>query len=194
MVETDNTTKNAETGSNNAPDTGQQQKNPFEKVAVSVKHVILVLSGKGGVGKTTVAANLAMALANHGYQTGLLDLDIHGPNIPKMMGIEETKLTSTNGTTIEPVYVVPSLGVVSMAFLLPDSLEKRLSDVESKINDLYSRLMGKESQKSDKIEIGSAAKGIRTPVEGVRVPHDWPVYTIAAHCINVLCIIGHNSI
>ncbi|KAF5090176.1 MAG: Mrp/NBP35 family ATP-binding protein [Methanoculleus horonobensis] len=110
MAETDNTTKDA----------GQQQKNPFEKVAVSVKHVILVLSGKGGVGKSTVAANLAMALANHGYQTGLLDLDIHGPNIPKMLGIEETKLTSTNGTRIEPVYVVPALGVVSMAFLLPD--------------------------------------------------------------------------
>ncbi|KUK63759.1 MAG: ATP-binding protein [Methanoculleus marisnigri] len=181
MVETDNTTKNAETGSNNAPDTGQQQKNPFEKVAVSVKHVILVLSGKGGVGKTTVAANLAMALANHGYQTGLLDLDIHGPNIPKMMGIEETKLTSTNGTTIEPVYVVPSLGVVSMAFLLPDSLEKRLSDVESKINDLYSRLMGKESQKSDKIEIGSAAKGIRTPVVGVKGRHDWPLHYSSMH-------------
>lgn len=110
MAETDNTTKDA----------GQQQKNPFEKVAVSVRHVILVLSGKGGVGKSTVAANLAMALANHGYQTGLLDLDIHGPNIPKMLGIEETKLTSTNGTRIEPVYVVPALGVVSMAFLLPD--------------------------------------------------------------------------
>ncbi|MDN7012020.1 Mrp/NBP35 family ATP-binding protein [Methanoculleus sp. FWC-SCC3] len=120
MAETGSKSKNVGTGSNNVPDTGQQQKNPLEKVAVSVRHVILVLSGKGGVGKSTVAANFAMALANHGYQTGLLDLDIHGPNIPKMLGIEETKLTSTNGTTIEPVYVVPALGVVSMAFLLPD--------------------------------------------------------------------------
>jgi ATP-binding protein involved in chromosome partitioning len=120
MAEADNTTKDAGTGKNSSPDAGQQQKNPFEKVSVSVRHVILVLSGKGGVGKSTVAANLAMALANHGYQTGLLDLDIHGPNIPKMLGIEEVKLTSTNGTTIEPVYVVPALGVVSMAFLLPD--------------------------------------------------------------------------
>jgi len=120
MEEANDTVMNAETQSGGSPEIEQQQKNPFEKVEVSVRHVILVLSGKGGVGKTTVAANLAMALANHGYQTGLLDLDIHGPNIPKMMGIEETKLTSTNGTTIEPVYVVPSLGVVSMAFLLPD--------------------------------------------------------------------------
>ncbi|MFA5613190.1 MAG: Mrp/NBP35 family ATP-binding protein [Methanoculleus sp.] len=99
---------------------GEQQKNPLEKVAMNVRHVILVLSGKGGVGKSTVAANLAMALADHGYQTGLLDLDIHGPNIPKMLGLEGTKLTSPEGTMIEPIYVIPSLGVISMAFLLPD--------------------------------------------------------------------------
>lgn len=99
---------------------GGQQKNPLEKVAMNVRHVILVLSGKGGVGKSTVAANLAMALADHGYQTGLLDLDIHGPNIPKMLGLEGTKLTSPEGTMIEPIYVIPSLGVISMAFLLPD--------------------------------------------------------------------------
>ena len=61
-----------------------------------------------------------MALADHGYQTGLLDLDIHGPNIPKMLGLEGTKLTSPEGTMIEPIYVIPSLGVISMAFLLPD--------------------------------------------------------------------------
>jgi len=61
---------------------------PPQKVDISVKHVVLILSGKGGVGKSTVAANLALAFSNHGYQTGLLDLDIHGPDIPKMLGIE----------------------------------------------------------------------------------------------------------
>ncbi|NLA39268.1 MAG: Mrp/NBP35 family ATP-binding protein [Methanomicrobiales archaeon] len=110
MTESNNTAKGA----------GGQQKSPLDKVDMNVRHVILVLSGKGGVGKSTVAANLAMALANHGYQTGLLDLDIHGPNIPKMLGLEGTKLTSPEGTTIEPIYVIPSLGVISMAFLLPD--------------------------------------------------------------------------
>src|SRR5512136_1512374 len=61
-------------------------------VKMDVKHVILVLSGKGGVGKSTVSVNLAYALSNHGFRVGLLDLDMHGPNIPKMLGIEDHKL------------------------------------------------------------------------------------------------------
>ncbi len=89
------------------------------KANVNIKHVVLVLSGKGGVGKSTVAANLAFALSNHGFKTGLIDLDIHGPNIPKMLGIEEAKLQSYDGKVIEPVRVTGTLGVVSMAFLLP---------------------------------------------------------------------------
>ncbi len=90
------------------------------KVEMNVKHVILVLSGKGGVGKSTVSTNLAMALANRGYATGIADMDIHGPNIPKMLGIEDEKLTSMDGKKIDPVMVMGNLGVVSMAFLLPD--------------------------------------------------------------------------
>jgi len=50
------------------------------------KHFIAVLSGKGGVGKTTVAVNLATALAESGYKVGLLDVDIHGPDIVRMLG------------------------------------------------------------------------------------------------------------
>lgn len=102
------------------PQNTQKSANIPQKVEMNVKHVILVLSGKGGVGKSTVAANLAMALSNHGYNTGLVDLDIHGPNIPKMMGIEEEKLQSYDGKHIEPVRITGTLGVVSMAFLLPD--------------------------------------------------------------------------
>lgn len=91
-----------------------------KKAKVSADHVVLVLSGKGGVGKSTVAANLAIALANHGHSTGLLDLDIHGPDIPKMLGIEEKKLVSYVKNKIEPVQYSPNLKVVSMAFLLPE--------------------------------------------------------------------------
>ncbi len=90
------------------------------KADVSVKHVILVLSGKGGVGKSTVSANLAYSLANRGYSTGLVDLDIHGPNIPKMLGIEGARLQSYDGKVIEPVRVTGNLAVISMAFLLPE--------------------------------------------------------------------------
>lgn len=92
-----------------------------KKATIDVKHVILVMSGKGGVGKTTVAANLAMALSSRGIMTGLADIDIHGPNIPKMLGIEDQRLASHDGKTIEPVKVTGTLGVVSMAFLLPET-------------------------------------------------------------------------
>jgi Mrp family chromosome partitioning ATPase len=87
---------------------------------VNVRHVIMVLSGKGGVGKSTVSVNLAYSLSNHGFRVGLLDLDMHGPNIPKMLGIEDHKLTAM-GDLIEPVHVTGKLSVMSMAFLLPDT-------------------------------------------------------------------------
>ena len=90
------------------------------KADVSVKHVVLVLSGKGGVGKSTVSANLAYALANRGYNTALIDLDIHGPDIPKMLGIEDARLQSYDGKIIEPVRVSGNLAVISRAFLLPE--------------------------------------------------------------------------
>lgn len=90
------------------------------KVEIDVQHVILVLSGKGGVGKSTVSANLASALSAHGRNVGLLDLDIHGPNIPKMLGIEDQR-PAVMGTMMEPVHVTGTLSVMSMAFLLPDT-------------------------------------------------------------------------
>jgi ATP-binding protein involved in chromosome partitioning len=90
------------------------------KAKIDVQHVILVLSGKGGVGKSTVSVNLAYALAGQGKQVGLLDLDFHGPNIPKMMGIEDQR-PAVLANTIEPVHVTGNLAVISMAFLLPDT-------------------------------------------------------------------------
>lgn len=98
---------------------GQSANKLPPRVEMDVRHVILVLSGKGGVGKSTVAVNLAYALSNHGLQVGLLDLDIHGPNIPKMLGLEDHQL-SAEGNKIVPVRVTGSLQVISMAFLLPE--------------------------------------------------------------------------
>jgi ATP-binding protein involved in chromosome partitioning len=90
------------------------------KAKIDVNHVILVLSGKGGVGKSTVSVNLAYALAAHGRMVGLLDLDIHGPNIPKMLGIEDQR-PAVLEKNLEPVHVTGTLAVMSMAFLLPDT-------------------------------------------------------------------------
>ncbi|MBU7044728.1 MAG: Mrp/NBP35 family ATP-binding protein [Theionarchaea archaeon] len=85
-----------------------------------VTHILVVMSGKGGVGKSTVAANLAFALSIKGKSVGLLDCDIHGPSIPKLLGIENTPPEASQGG-IQPIVVPPSLKVMSMAFLLPST-------------------------------------------------------------------------
>jgi Mrp family chromosome partitioning ATPase len=85
----------------------------------NIKHRIMVMSGKGGVGKSTVATNLAVALSLDGFNVGLLDADIHGPNIPKMLGIEFSHVEGSSQGMI-PVEVFPNLKVISMAFFIGD--------------------------------------------------------------------------
>ena len=72
-------------------------------VTGAVKHIILVASGKGGVGKSTTAVNLALALAQQGAQVGLLDADVYGPSIPIMLGMEGERPTSADGKVMEPL-------------------------------------------------------------------------------------------
>ena len=104
----------------NAQEQMRHQEKLLRERLCRIKHRIMVMSGKGGVGKSTVTANLAWALAQRGYQVGLLDADIHGPNIPLMLGVEGRRLAmSPQG--IEPLEVRPGLKVISMSFLLQDS-------------------------------------------------------------------------
>jgi len=84
-----------------------------------IKHKIAVMSGKGGVGKSTMAVNIAASFANKGYKTGILDVDIHGPNVPKMLKIGKTDL-KVNEEGILPVEVGENLKVMSSQFLLSD--------------------------------------------------------------------------
>lgn len=86
------------------------------------KYRIMVMSGKGGVGKTTVAVNLALGLALYGKNVGLLDADITGPNVPKMLRIEGEMLQPQEDRTIRPAFIQVGPGqgieVVSMAFFI----------------------------------------------------------------------------
>lgn len=82
-----------------------------------VKHKIIVLSGKGGVGKSTVAVNLAIGLALEGKQVGLLDIDLHGPTVPQLLGLRDRPVV-IEGETLVPVDVGESLKVMSIGFLL----------------------------------------------------------------------------
>jgi ATP-binding protein involved in chromosome partitioning len=82
-----------------------------------IKHTLLVLSGKGGVGKSTVAVNLAMGLAMKGKRVGLLDIDIHGPSVPKLLRLEGQRIGG-NVEGLVPVLYAPNLSVMSIGFLL----------------------------------------------------------------------------
>ena len=84
-----------------------------------IKHTIVVMSGKGGVGKSTVSVNLAVGLSMRGFEVGILDADIHGPNIPKMLKVEDAQLVADD-EGIYPAVIPPHLKVMSMAFLSPD--------------------------------------------------------------------------
>jgi Mrp family chromosome partitioning ATPase len=83
-----------------------------------IRHKIIVLSGKGGVGKSTVAVNLAVSLAENKFRTGLLDIDIHGPSVPKLLGIETGQILGSKEGKMAPVEYNEYLKVISIGFLL----------------------------------------------------------------------------
>ena len=83
-----------------------------------VRHIIGIGSGKGGVGKSTVASNLAVALARQGRRVGLLDADIYGPSQPRMMGVNK-RPSSPDGKTIIPLHA-HGVTCMSIGFMLPE--------------------------------------------------------------------------
>ncbi|MCS7139387.1 MAG: Mrp/NBP35 family ATP-binding protein [Candidatus Nezhaarchaeota archaeon] len=90
----------------------------FKETLSKIKYKVMVISGKGGVGKSFVTANLAMAFALKGYAIGVLDADVHGPSIPRMLGLKGEV------PTVSPLGVFPVIGplnikVMSMDFLIP---------------------------------------------------------------------------
>ncbi len=101
------------------PDEGDQEfaeRQQIQERLCRIKHKIVVLSGKGGVGKSTVAVNLAAAMALAGYEVGLLDVDIHGPSIPTMLGLESETIQGHEGELFPAE--VGNMKVMSLGFFL----------------------------------------------------------------------------
>ena len=116
---------NNEHAQQQAPDMAQRQQQMAEQTRViaqrlaQIEHVFAVISGKGGVGKTTLATAVANKLAADGFAVGLLDTDITGPNAPLMMGVEGQR-PIMDGEAIVPVVSATGVKVMSMAMLAED--------------------------------------------------------------------------
>lgn len=104
-------------------ETPQQKSLPDRQSVPGIKNIIAISSGKGGVGKSSVAVNIAVALAEKGSKVGLLDADIYGPNAPNMLGLSNANIMvkqGNNGEILEPAFNY-GVKLVSMAFLIdPD--------------------------------------------------------------------------
>jgi len=106
-------------GGGRSPDKDNEQVE-IRNALQGIQHVVLILSGKGGVGKSTVACQVAQTLALRGYSVGVLDIDICGPSAPRMLGVSGSEVRMS-GSGWTPVYVNENLEVMSIAFLLSDS-------------------------------------------------------------------------
>ena len=101
-----------------------QQMQTDQDIAVNaslgkIKNKILVMSGKGGVGKTTTSVNLSIALADKGYNVGIMDVDLHGPDVPRMLGLEGTPQVNEN-KKLNPISYSKNLTAISIESFTPN--------------------------------------------------------------------------
>lgn len=104
-------------------DAAKQKSNPqaereanVNNTLSQIKHKFMVMSGKGGVGKTSTSVNLSIALANQGYKVGIMDVDLHGPDVPRMLGMKGILDLNAN-KKLTPMAYSPNLGAVSVESL-----------------------------------------------------------------------------
>ena len=115
-----NSCDTCETGSTcSAQEKEEHEQARLQQKLSCIRHKIMVMSGKGGVGKSTVSVNFAASLALQGYEVGVLDADIHGPDIPRMCGVENRPLVSY-GEGLEPIKVFKGLKAISTGLLSQD--------------------------------------------------------------------------
>lgn len=103
----------------------QQLEQAFKDIEIQerlggIRHKILVMSGKGGVGKSSTAAYLALSLAARGHSVGLMDADLHGPSIPHILGVKGTVRPGDQGGKVFPVKYKPNMEVISIEVLMQD--------------------------------------------------------------------------
>ncbi|MCC3868804.1 Mrp/NBP35 family ATP-binding protein [Terrisporobacter mayombei] len=100
----------------NKQDTCTIENNPNNKI----KNIIGVMSGKGGVGKSTITSLIAKKLSKEGYKVGILDADITGPSIPRLMGVQHERAFSNNGKDIYPIITKENIKTMSVNFMVND--------------------------------------------------------------------------
>lgn len=107
-------------GDGNCNDPFAQQDKIIALALKGIKHKIFVMSGKGGVGKSSVTVNLAAALAQNGHKVGIMDVDIHGPSVPNLLGLKSTIEVDPFDQMLLPAKYNENLSVISMDTLLED--------------------------------------------------------------------------
>lgn len=107
-------------GDGNCHDPYIEQDNAIAETLKNIRHKIFVMSGKGGVGKSSVSVNLAAALASRGFKVGILDVDMHGPSVPNLLNLKSTVEVNPHSGKMIPASYNENLSVISMDSLLED--------------------------------------------------------------------------
>jgi len=101
----------------------QEREQNLKKALSKIKHKFLIMSGKGGVGKTSVAVNLGIALGHKGYKVGIMDVDLHGPDVPRMMGLQGMATACEGGNKLAPMRYSENITAMSIECVMPNKDE-----------------------------------------------------------------------